>query len=253
MIELFDHGQIVELRLDRPPVNAINADLLEALNRGLDDAARAEARALVISGQPGMFSAGLDVPGLLRLSRPEMLAFWEQFFGSMGRLAASPVPVAAAITGHSPAGGAVLALFCDYRIAARGEFRIGLNEVQVGLPVPEPVFHAMARTVGRAQAERLCVRGLLIEPDEARDIGLVHELRPAEEVVARAVAWCDECLSLPQKALATTRRLARADLAGLFENLGRETWEAMNDAWFSEETQATMRALVEKLAERRKK
>ena len=67
--------------------------------------------------------------------RPAIEAFWRAFFELTRALAASPVPVVAALSGHAPAGGAVLAIHCDYRIAARGNFKIGLNEVAVGLPV----------------------------------------------------------------------------------------------------------------------
>ncbi len=80
----------------------------------------------------------------LALDRSGNRAFWEDFFGVMRAIALSKPPIATAITGHSPAGGCVLAVFSDYRVMAEGDFRIGLNEVQVGLPVPE-VIEARSR------------------------------------------------------------------------------------------------------------
>lgn len=147
-------------------------------------------RALVLSGSPGIFSAGLDVPVLLKLDRPAMDAVWRDFYALMHALAASPIPIAIAITGHVPAGGTVLALFCDWRVAAEGDFKIGLSEVQVGLPLPPVILSVLRRLVGARQAERLAVTGLLVPPGNAAALGLVDEVVPVEQVVERAIKWC---------------------------------------------------------------
>ncbi|HVR09879.1 MAG TPA: enoyl-CoA hydratase/isomerase family protein, partial [Thermoanaerobaculia bacterium] len=212
---------------------------------------RAERLAgLVLSGAPGMFSAGLDVPHLLTLDRDGIRALWSSFYALLRGIAASPLPVVAAITGHSPAGGAVLALYCDLRVMAEGEFRIGLNEVRVGLPMPPVILAAMRRLVGPRLAERMCVSGALVSPAEAARIGLVDEVAPPERVVERAVAMAAELAALPGAAMAATRRLARADLVAMFDAAGAEM-ESVLDSWFSAEAQATMRALVERLARKR--
>jgi enoyl-CoA hydratase/carnithine racemase len=194
-----------------------------------------------------MFTAGLDVPELLRLDRSQMLECWKVFFAAQSRLANSRVPVAAAITGHSPAGGAVLALYCDYRVMAEGKFRIGLNEVEVGL-TPGPVICAvLCRIVGARQAERLASGGLLLGPAEATAIGLVDRVVPADEVVPAAIEWAQRMVALPPRALAVTRSIVRADLVELLGNIAERDYELMNDVWFSEETQKTLRALVARL------
>src|SRR5215218_9698812 len=133
MIQTFDHGPVRELRLDRPPANALSPELIAALRDAVEAAPGDGARALVISGSPRMFSGGLDVPLLVQLDRPAILATWRDFYAMIRALATSTIPVVAAITGHSPAGGAVISLFCDARIMTDGDFKIGLNEVQVGL------------------------------------------------------------------------------------------------------------------------
>ena len=247
MIEINDHGPIRELRLARPPVNALNLELMRRFNAELDAAIAAGARAIVVSGRPGMFTAGLDVPELLRLDRTQMLECWQVFFAAQARLAASPVPVAAAITGHSPAGGAVLALYCDYRVMADGKFKIGLNEVQVGLTPGPVICAALRRVVGARQADRLVSGGLLLSPGEACAIDLVDRVVPENKVVPASIEWAQHMLSLPPLAVAATRSTARADLIALVSNLGPRDYEAMNDAWFSEETQRTLRQLVERL------
>jgi 3,2-trans-enoyl-CoA isomerase len=251
MIQVLDHGPIRELRLDRPPANALSPELISALRQAIETAPGEGARALVLSGSPRMFSGGLDVPHLIQLDRPAIAATWRDFYAMMRALATSPVPIAAAITGHAPAGGAVLSLFCDYRVMSEGDFKIGLNEVPVGIPLPPVIFKAMRRVVGSRQAERLCVQGLLISGDEALRVGLVDELAAPGRVVERAVEWCRSLLALPPRAMTVTRALARADLAALFaEGTGAEVESVLED-WFGEGTQRTLRELMEKLAKRK--
>lgn len=246
MLEVIDHETVREIRLARPPANAFNTELLERLNSALTEA-RDHCSALVLSGRPGMFSAGLDVPELLALDEAGMLRFWEVFFDAQALLASAPVPVAAAITGHSPAGGAVLALYCDYRVMASGRYRVGLNEVQVGL-FPGPIIYgALRRLVGPGVGDRLISGGVLLGADEALAVGLIDRVVEEAAVVPTALEWARHMSTLPPKAVARTRALARADLIGLVSGLGRADYEAMNEAWFSAETQATMRALVERL------
>ena len=240
------------LTLNRPPANALSPELLAALDEAVKNVAEDGTRAAVLTGRPGLFSAGLDVPLLLTLDETTMRAFWKTFFGVLRTLALSPVPVGIAISGHSPAGGTVLSLFADYRIAAAGDFKLGLNEVEVGLPMPPIVFHAFRRLIGARAAELYAVEGSLISPDDALACGLVDAVVPADDVVDYAVARARKLASLPAGALSATRDLARADLAALFEGLDEKAYAYMNEVWFGEETQAAMRALVARLAERKK-
>ena len=212
VLEIIRHNDIHELRMARPPVNALDGELLGNLRQAVTDAPAHGARAIVLSGRPGMFSGGLDVPHLLQLDQDAMRGVWHAFIGLCEALARSPVPVVAAITGHSPAGGAVLTLYCDYRIMADGPYRIGLNETQVGLVVPDVIQAAMRRLLGAHRAERLMVAGAMIESSEAHRIGLVDELIDAERVVERAIAWLQDLLKLAPHAMSETRRIARADL-----------------------------------------
>ncbi len=245
-----DHG-IRELRLARPPVNALDPVLVAALRQAIEYAPVDGATALVLSGAPGLFSAGLDVPALLPLDRDAMRAFWKDFFGVCAALARSPIPVVAAIAGHSPAGGAVLAIFCDYRVMARGEFRIGLNEVQVGLTVPDCIQAALRRLIGPYRAERLLVSGAMLDADDALAVGMVDELTDIDHVVTRTLAWLEPLLALPRHAMLATRASARADLARLFDDPDSLPVEDFLDGWFGPEAQATLHALLKRLQRKR--
>jgi len=246
-----DYGTVRELRLDRPPANALAPDLIAALREAVAAAPAAGARALVLSGAPGRFSGGLDVPLLLTLERPAIVAVWRDFYALLQGLAASPIPIAAAITGHAPAGGTVLPLYCDWRVMAEGDWKLGLNEVQVGLALPPVIFAALKRQVGPRLAERLAVTGLLVSPAEAARLGLVDELVPAERVVERAVEWCQGLLGLPPEAMARTRQEARADLVALFDHVEREI-ETTAEIWWRPEAQTVLRGLVEQLAKKKR-
>lgn len=247
MLERIPHGDILELKLARPPVNALNPELLAALREAIMAAPGEGARALVISGAPNVFSAGMDVPRLLTLDRPGLEAAWMQFFGVLEALARSPLPSAAAITGHSPAGGAVISLFCDYRVMARGPWRIGLNEVQVGLVVPECIQYALKRLVGAYRGERLLMAGAMVESEQALAIGLVDELTDVDHVATRCVAWLEALLALPGKAMHATRMISRADLVEAIADPRRLDLPRFLDEWFSDETQAVLTALVERM------
>ncbi|MFI5101821.1 MAG: enoyl-CoA hydratase/isomerase family protein [Terriglobales bacterium] len=246
MILATDHGAIRELRLNRPPVNALNLELVAALRQAVEAAPQDGVRALVLSGAPGRFSAGLDVPLLLGLDRTAMAALWREFYALLKALARSPIPIVAAITGHAPAGGTVLPLFCDWRVGAQGDFKLGLSEAQVGIILPPIILAALRRQVGPRQAERLAVTGALISPPEALNVGLLDEVVTAERVVSRAMEWCQALLAFPAEAVAVTRRNARADLAGLCDNFETEL-EAVTEAWWRPQTQQALRAMVERL------
>jgi len=250
MLLTFDHGLIRELRLDRPPANALSCELIIALREAIQAAPQSGSRALVLSGAPGRFSGGLDVPLLLACDRAAIAALWREFYALLKALAGSPIPIAAAITGHAPAGGTVLPLFCDWRVMADGDFKVGLNEVQVGLVLPPVILAALRRLVGPRQAERLAVGGLLISPHEALVVGLVDELASLDQVIDRALHWCQALLALPAEAMTATRREARADLVAYFERNEEPELQRVTASWWAPETQSALHALTAKLGKK---
>ncbi|MCX7563294.1 enoyl-CoA hydratase/isomerase family protein [Xanthomonadaceae bacterium XH05] len=258
MLDRIDHDGILELRLARPPVNALNLELLTALRDAIESAPDTGAKALVLSGRPGVFTAGLDLPWLIARDIDVVEATWTAFGGVCRALAASPLMSAAAIGGYSPAGGAVISLYCDYRVmarspagddpaAARGPYRIGLNEVAVGLFVPEAIQHALCRLVGPHRAERLMVAGAMPSAEEAFAIGMVDELVPGEGVVDAAIGWLNAMLSMPQSAQRETRRIARRDLIESISDPARMDLLRFIRGWQSDETQAVLRTVLARL------
>lgn len=253
MIEHRTHGSIHEIRLARPPVNALNPELLHRLRSAIEDAPSQGARGIVLAGGPNVFSGGLDVPHLLTLERIPLQAAWQDFFDAALAIARCPVPVVAAIAGHAPAGGCVLALCCDYRVMARSAdpakpYRIGLNEVQVGLAAPEAIQHLLRRVVGRHRAERLLVSGTLVDSDQALALGLVDEVADdLQQTTTRAGAWLESLLHLPSSPMLATRAVARADLVAALNDPARIDLPRFFEAWYRPDTQASLQALVARL------
>ena len=248
LVETLVHGHVTELRLARAPVNALNPDLCRAISGSLAGALANGARGIVLAGGPKVFSAGLDVPFLLSLGDDQaaLLQAWTAFFDAARALASCPVPVVAAMAGHAPAGGCVLALCCDYRIMADGPYRIGLNETQVGLVAPEGIQALMARAVGAHRAERLLVAGAMVESAQALRIGLVDEVTGIDDVATRARVWLEELLQLPQGPMLETRRIARADVAACLRD-ERIDLPRFVAGWMQPDTQAALRAMLARI------
>jgi enoyl-CoA hydratase/carnithine racemase len=244
MIERHDHGPVRELRLASPPVNALNMALVQRLDAELAAAPEQGVRALVLSGQPGLFSAGLDAREVTAAAAEPLRRFIDAFFRLQERLARSPIPVIAAITGHCPAGGTVLALYCDHRLMARGAYRIGLNEVQVGLYPGLTIFRAFERLVGSSRAAWLLPRGAMLDPEGALAAGLVDELAAPETVVPRALELAAQLVQLPPKAYARTRSLVRADLLRLFDEPAEDVSAVFGADWLSGEARERLAALL---------
>ena len=253
LIEVINHGPIRELRLARPPVNALDTELCRQLIHAVELAMAEDAHGVILSGGERIFTGGMDVPHLLSHGddKHKLLDSWNAFFGAVRTIAESRIPVVAAITGHAPAGGCVLSLCCDYRVMARSTdparpYGIGLNEVQVGLVAPEGIQRLLRRVVGPHRASVLLTTGALVPAEQALQIGLVDELADGEQVVGRALTWLQQLLKLPRQPMQLTRAIARADL---HEALAPELiqLDRFVEAWYAPDAQNALQALVARI------
>ncbi len=250
MLETVQHDEILEIRLARPPANALDTGLLRALDGALREAEAGGAAGVVLSGRPGLFTGGLDLPFLIGLSREEILEPFTAFFELLATAARLEIPLAAAITGHSPAGGAVIAQFCDLRVMAWGEFLIGFSEAQIGVVMPRSLVQVIALRLGWATMADLVVSGRLVGPEEALELGIVDGLAEPEQVVETAVARLGKLLSVPREAMLETRRRVRRPLVEAMATGIEEDTASFVDWWFHPETQAALKAAVARLTGR---
>jgi Delta3-Delta2-enoyl-CoA isomerase len=251
MIETIPHGdRIVELRIARAPINLVDVVTLRALRKALADAASNGTRGVLISGMPGVFSSGVDIIPLLEGNRAAVHDYWHEVFMLAMDMAQSKLPIVSAITGHCLASGALLAIFCDYRVMAQGPWSIGLAEIRFGVALPECFQFALRRVVGSLQAERMLVFGRMLDPKQALAVGLVDELAAPDEVVTCARERLQELLAMPRHSLDTTRAIARADLAEMFADADALPIGEFVDAFLLPETQAALRQVARQLRAR---
>lgn len=177
------------IQLTKPKVNLIDGEFLEQLRTSLKLAETDSdvKHGIVISGLPGVFSAGLDVPYLLTLNEQQLGEWYQLFADTLYQIAKCSKPTVSAITGHCPAGGCVISIMTDYRVMANGEFTIGLNELPVGIVVPEGIIKMAGLAMGANNAALSILQGRLWNPENALRIGLVNEVVELNNVVPRSI------------------------------------------------------------------
>lgn len=209
-------------------------------------AGQQEVRAVVLTGDGNAFSAGLALPDLISLDRPGMHQFISAFERAMQRVLTFPRAVVAAVNGHAIAGGCVLALMCDARIAALGPAKIGLNEVQLGIGLPALVIEPLRARVPAASLMPIAYEGRLFGVEEGVKLGILDAAVPSAELEAVCVTRARELGKSPTAYAQIKQALLRPVLEAIARNapLERESWL---DSWFSPEAQGTLKATVERL------
>jgi len=243
-IHIEEAGDVAVVRIDRPPANALDLDLLAEGHEVRERLAREEPRAVVIVGRERFFSAGLDLKAAPTLNAAEQRATVDGinrlFLGWYG----FPRPVVAAMNGHAVAGGLILALCADHRVCAT-EGRFGLTELRAGLPYPLAAIAVVRAELSAAAARRLVLGASLVEPPEALALGVVDELRPADEVLPRAIEVATEFAALPSATYRVVKRQLRGPAIDALERaLGGGAGDPVLAAWVSNETSAAATGIL---------
>ena len=200
---------VATLTMDDGKVNAFDVEFFTRLDAVLDECA--DDAAIVLTGRPGMFSAGLNTKKMAALDLDGLVDLLVPFGEVFLRLWLEPRPVVAAATGHAIAGGTILAMVCDHAIAADGEFGWGLTETTIGFPLPRWII-AVAR--GNVRADRLddlLLPGRMVAPAEAVEVGFADDVQPADRVVDAALAHARQLATLPRSTYAESKRRLRGD------------------------------------------
>ena len=175
-------GAIATIRLDRPPMNALNAQVQEEIKAAAVEAGeRKEIRAVVLYGGPKVFAAGADIKEMAVASYADMVDRSTGLSATFTTVARIPKPVVAAVTGYALGGGCELALCADRRIAADNA-KLGQPEILLGVIPGAGGTQRLPRLIGPAKAKDLCFTGRFVDAEEALRIGLVDEVVPAEQV-----------------------------------------------------------------------
>lgn len=215
------------LRMDDGKANALSHDMLDALLTAIDRAER-EASAIVLAGRPDRFCAGFDLRVMMQ-GRDAALGLLRRGSEMLMRLYGSPLPVVAACTGHALAGGALVLLTADVRVGVDGPFKIGLNEVAIGMPVPDLAMTLARDRIAPGDLGRATLLAQLYEPAEAARVGFLDRLVPAVDLDRVAAEEAARLGALSRAAYAATKvRLRGASIRHVQATLDEDVEELLS-------------------------
>jgi enoyl-CoA hydratase len=205
-VKLEVDGGIGTIRLDRPPMNALNRRIEQEIRAAaVEVAEREDVRAVIVYGGEKVFAAGADIKEMADKSSVEM-AEKEQngLSAAFSAVAAIPKPTVAALTGYALGGGFELALTCDRRIAG-DDVKVGQPEILLGVIPGAGGTQRLARLVGPSKAKDIIYTGRFVKADEALAIGMVDEVVAPDDVYAAARRWAEQFVKGPARALAAAK------------------------------------------------
>ncbi len=232
------------VRIDRDHGNAINDEVVNGLMTACQELESDPAvRGMLLASRGKLFSPGLDLQELSELDRPTMTRFLNRFNACVLVLYTFSKPMVAALHGHAVAGGCVLSLTADWRILKEGAM-VGLNEVRVGVPFPFGVSMILRESVPRRHLEEIALFGRNYRGQEAREAGLVQEVRPEQGFEAYCLERLQELSDRDPRAFAITKRYLRSSTTERIRASDPQFVGDFLDSWFSPETREKVAAVL---------
>lgn len=245
MLDLEERGAVTIVRLRRGKVNALDAELLQAIADTFGSLERRQP--VVFTGAGHSFSAGVDLkriteggPDYVKVFRPALSAAVKAVFYHPG-------PVVAAVNGHAIAGGCVLASACDIRLMSGGT--IGLSEMRVGVPFPGVPVEVMRHALGPA-TRRLVLNAELLAPEQALAVGLIDQVTEPDKLLDEALAVAERLARISPEVYAFTKRQLQAPARERIEALSVAEDEASTALWGSAAVQAAINGFMSGLKQR---
>jgi enoyl-CoA hydratase len=203
---------VSRMTMDDGKVNVFSRDMLTALHRAFDEAER-EDTVVLLAGRAGCFSAGFDLKVLQGGSFEDVRTLLLLGATLAERILTFPAPVVVACSGHAFPAGAFLLLAADHRVGARGPFKLGLNEVRIGVTLPWFATVLARYRLSPPHADHAAVTGTMFDPDGALAAGLLDAVVPPDELESTALAAAADLATLDRRAHAATKRRVRHDIA----------------------------------------
>jgi len=234
--------------LDRPPANSYDKTFLDDLSLAIDEARfDAAVGAIVIrSASAKFFSAGADIKMFTETDAVYQSTFVIHANEIFGKLERTAKIVIAAINGHCMGGGLEIALCCDFRYAAEGTYQIGLSEARLGLLPGTGGTQRLPRLIGRTKALDLMIRGVTMPPAEAKAVGIVDELLPAEKLLEVATAYAAQIAAGPTLAIGKIKLAAVIGGGMPFASGLAYEHEVMSRLFASDDAREGMKSFAEK-------
>ncbi len=203
-------GEVAVITMDDGKANALGYAMLDELDAALTRAEQ-EASAIVLAGRERRFSAGFDLKVMMQ-GPAAAAGLLTRGADVMMHLYGCPLPVVAACTGHALAGGALLLLCCDLRIGAEGPFKLGLNEVEIGLPVPHLAYRLAADRLDRREFYKATLMAKIYDPAGAVQTGYLDRAIAVDQVLETAKAEAARLGELPKHSYSHTKESVRAPI-----------------------------------------
>jgi enoyl-CoA hydratase len=216
LVKINVENQIATITLQNGKVNAISPQVIEELNQALDQAEQNNA-VVILTGHPGMFSAGYDLK-TMKESAESAIALVTSGSKLTRRMLAFPTPIIGACSGHAIAKGAFLMLSCDYRIGCAGNFKIGLNEVAIGMTMHQAGIELARNRVPINYLTRSVINAELFDPQTAVLAGFLDQVVESDELIATANALAAQMLKLDLIAHHGTKLKERNDILTALDN-----------------------------------
>ncbi len=203
-------NRIAQIKMDDGKANGIDFSFFEDINKGLDKALDKEAGVVLFTGRDGFFSAGLNLKFVMALNSDDFKKFNIEFAETMLRIFTFPIPTIAACTGHTIAGGAMLAFACDKRFIIKGDYKIQMNETLIGIPVPEWMLLISKFAIpGYLQTEAL-LHAKMYNPESAVENGIFNGfINDKEDICGSLKPVTDELLFINSDAYKVTKESMR--------------------------------------------
>ena len=247
-LQLNTKDRLAILTLDRGRSNPINAEMVLELTAIIKEiAVDDQIGGVIITGKENFFSAGLDLIEVYEYNEEQSQNFWRDFLNLQMVLASFRKPIVAAISGHSPAGGCVLAICCDYRVMASGKYIIGLNEIPVGIIVPDSIFNMYAFWIGRRKAYQYLLEGKLLQVDEALRDGLIDEICDPVELMTRAEKKIRTYMQFNPVTWGQSKFNLRKELIRQNDIDQTDMLNVMLKQWWSPQTRQTLQMIIQNL------
>jgi len=246
MIDLSVDDGIAVVTMQHGKANALDIGYCEALAVRFEALRSSDARAVVLTGQGKIFSAGVDLRRLAEGGGDYAREFLPALHKLYETVFFHPQPVVAAINGHAIAGGCVLACCADRRVMAHAAGRIGVTELLVGVPFPALAFEIVRHAVPSRYLAGFTLSGATYETDAALERGWVDEVAEPDALLADAVAIARELALLSPPAFAQTKQQLRQPVRERLAASGQPTDKAVTEIWAAPETLDHIRAYVER-------
>ncbi|HEX9652287.1 MAG TPA: enoyl-CoA hydratase/isomerase family protein [bacterium] len=246
MIHSETRGTVAIMRLEYGKVNLLDADMLSAIIAKLEELEKQDHRALVLTGAGSTFSAGVDLFKVLNGGGLYLQKFIPLLSEALLKLFVFPKPVVAAVNGHAVAGGCILACACDHRLMAEGSGRIGVAELQVGVPFPALPLEIMRFAVDPRYLQEMVYTGNTYSPAEARERGIIDEVVKPEALLDRTLAVAERLGTIPTESFRLTKLLLRQPAIERSDRYAKTNDPEAQKIWASLNIQNTIRDYLQR-------